>query len=47
MLKRIYKLNLVIEELEEMLNSCDLDGEEDGEFAKQLTRAIDVLKNDK
>ena len=26
-------LLMVIEELEEMLRSCELDGEEDGEFA--------------
>jgi hypothetical protein len=35
---------LVIDELEQLLHSCELDGEEDGEFAEQLRKAIEILK---
>ena len=35
---------LVIDELEELLKSCELDGEGDGEFANQLRKSIEVLK---
>lgn len=37
-------MNQVIEELEALLYSCELDGEEDGDFAKQLRQAIVLLK---
>lgn len=37
-------MNLVIGELEEMLDSCEMDGESDGQFAQELRRAISILK---
>jgi hypothetical protein len=37
-------MSLVIDELEELLKSCELDGEEDGDFANQLRKAIEILK---
>jgi hypothetical protein len=37
-------MDMVINELSEMLYSCELDGESDGEFAEQLRKAIDLLK---
>jgi len=37
-------MQLVIEELEEMLLSCEMDGENDGEFAQELRKSIEVLK---
>lgn len=37
-------MNLVIEELELFLADCELDGEEEGEFAQQLRKAIKILK---
>jgi len=36
-------MQLVIEELEEMLISSEMDGEE--EFTKELKQAIEILKN--
>jgi len=39
-------MELVISELEEMLFNCEADGEEDGEFAQQLQKAIELLKDD-
>lgn len=38
---------LVIDELEQLLHSCELDGEEDGEFADQLRKAINLLNENK
>jgi hypothetical protein len=38
-------MRIVIEELEELLKSCEIDGEEDGEFANQLRKAIEILRN--
>jgi hypothetical protein len=38
-------MHLVIDELKQLLYSCELDGEEDGEFAEQLKKAIKILKN--
>jgi hypothetical protein len=37
-------MRIVIEELEELLKSCELDGEEDGDFANQLRKAIEILR---
>ncbi len=38
-------MQLVIEELEEMLVSAEMDGESEGEFATELKQAIEILKN--
>ena len=38
-------MHLVIDELEQLLKSCELDGEEDGEFTEQLQKAIEVLRS--
>lgn len=37
-------MKMVISELEEMLYSCELDGEEAGQFANELRQAIEILK---
>lgn len=37
-------MEMVIDELEQLLYSCELDGEEDGEFSDQLRKAIKILK---
>jgi hypothetical protein len=36
-------MELVIEELEQFLESCEEDGEGEGEFANQLRKAIEIL----
>lgn len=37
-------MEMVIEELDIMLQSCINDGEEDGKFATQLKKALGTLK---
>ena len=36
----------VINELKEMLFNCEVDGEEEGEFANQLRKAIRILEEE-
>jgi hypothetical protein len=40
------RMNFVIDELEQMLNSCELDGEGDGDFANQVRKALKILSDE-